>query len=71
MGWLARKVWPFLMMAGLTVAYVFSIRDNGKLVERIKHSERTNTAQTRMRDAVARTRMDRTSVVERLHNGQF
>lgn len=71
MGWLTRKIWPYLAIAGLVVAYVFSIRDNGKLVERIRHSEKTNNVQSHMRDAVARTLTDRNSVVERLRDGQF
>jgi len=71
MAWISRKLWPWLISAALVAALVFLGRRNGRLVERVKQSEGANDAQTKMREAIARTHTDRNSVVERLRNGKF
>jgi len=71
MGWLSRKVWPWLVSAALVAALVFLGRRNGRLAERVKAEEGKNNAQSRMREAAARTRTDRGSVVDRLRDGNF
>lgn len=71
MGWIGRKLWPWIISAALVAVVVFMGKRNGALSERVKQSERKSDAQSKMRKAAASTRTDRGSVVKRLRDGGF
>jgi hypothetical protein len=65
------RIWPYVTIAALVLLVVAMGRSNGRVTAALRAAEEQIKTNRRMRDAVANTARDRSSVSDRLRDGDF